>query len=114
MGKSRSKRSHRRRSDKNNKDEHKEEVEKNVDTQDQTAQDIDMVDNNNMDQDQDQHQQRPSAIDTMFNPQHFQAAHYGEVSEEMLGYFKNVEEKLNDQDFESAEGINILINTYIH
>ncbi|CAO3620810.1 unnamed protein product [Cunninghamella echinulata] len=46
----------------------------------------------------------------MFNPQHFQAAHYGEVSEEMLGYFKNVEEKLNNQDFEFAEDQRLFVD----
>lgn len=36
--------------------------------------------------------------------QHFQAAHFGELDEEMLGYFKNVEQTLDDPQFETAEG----------
>lgn len=36
--------------------------------------------------------------------QHFQAAHFGELDEEMLGYFKNVEQTLDDPPFETAEG----------
>lgn len=36
--------------------------------------------------------------------QHFQAAHFGELDEEMLGYFKNVEETLDDPQFETGEG----------
>lgn len=40
----------------------------------------------------------------VFNDQHFQAAHFGEVDEELLGYFKNVEQTLDDPHFESGEG----------
>ncbi|KAG1458256.1 hypothetical protein G6F56_006437 [Rhizopus delemar] len=36
--------------------------------------------------------------------QHFQAAHFGELDEEMLGYFKNVEQTLDDPPFETGEG----------
>jgi nucleolar protein 9 len=41
----------------------------------------------------------------VFNDQHFQAAHFGEVDEELLGYFKNVEQTLDDPHFETGEGI---------
>lgn len=41
----------------------------------------------------------------VFNDQHFQAAHFGEVDEEILGYFKNVEQTLDDPHFESGEGM---------
>ena len=40
----------------------------------------------------------------VFNDQHFQAAHFGEVDEELLGYFKNVEQTLDDPHFETGEG----------
>ncbi|KAI8079723.1 armadillo-type protein [Halteromyces radiatus] len=42
--------------------------------------------------------------------QHFQAAHYGEVPEELLGYFKSVESKLDDQSFESAEDQRLFVD----
>jgi nucleolar protein 9 len=50
-------------------------------------------------------EQRPDGI--VFNEQHFQAAHFGEVEEEMLGYFKNVEQTLDEPPFETGEGKNM-------
>jgi nucleolar protein 9 len=44
----------------------------------------------------------------VFNDQHFQAAHFGEVDEELLGYFKNVEQTLDDPQFETGEGTLLL------
>ncbi|KAF7724497.1 Nucleolar protein 9 [Apophysomyces ossiformis] len=45
--------------------------------------------------------------------QHFQAGHYGEVDEQMLGYFKNVENSLDDPQFESAEDQRLFVgNVY--
>ena len=45
-----------------------------------------------------------SSSGVVFNDQHFQSAHYGEVDEEMLGYFKGVEKTLDDPPFETGEG----------
>lgn len=50
-------------------------------------------------------EQRADGI--VFNEQHFQAAHFGEVEEEMLGYFKNVEQTLDEPPFETGEGNDI-------
>lgn len=47
-------------------------------------------------------QEGPGGV--VFNDQHFQAAHFGEVDEELLGYFKNVEQTLDDPHFETGEG----------
>lgn len=47
-------------------------------------------------------EQRPDGI--VFNEQHFQAAHFGEVDEQLLGYFKKVEETLDEPPFETGEG----------
>ncbi|KAG0164059.1 Nucleolar protein 9 [Apophysomyces sp. BC1034] len=45
--------------------------------------------------------------------QHFHAGHYGEVDEQMLGYFKNVENSLDDPQFESAEDQRLFVgNVY--
>ncbi|GAA5804800.1 hypothetical protein HPULCUR_010308 [Helicostylum pulchrum] len=49
----------------------------------------------------------------VFNDQHFQAAHFGEVDEELLGYFKNVEQTLDDPHFESGEDQRLFVeNVY--
>lgn len=48
-------------------------------------------------------QEGPGGV--VFNDQHFQAAHFGEVDEELLGYFKNVEQTLDDPHFETGEGM---------
>jgi nucleolar protein 9 len=107
MGKSRSKRVSRRRP--NNKE---------------TADPTEPQHEQEQQQQQEQQEQQPSVatdtdqqqIDTqllnaqaLFDRQHFQAAHYGEVPEEMLGYFKFVESKLDEQSFESAEGMHALL-----
>ncbi|KAG1325370.1 hypothetical protein G6F63_012184 [Rhizopus arrhizus] len=42
--------------------------------------------------------------------QHFQAAHFGELDEEMLGYFKNVEQTLDDPQFETAEDLRLFVD----
>ncbi|KAI7900603.1 armadillo-type protein [Cokeromyces recurvatus] len=45
--------------------------------------------------------------------QHFQAAHFGEVDEELLGYFKNVEQTLEDPQFETGEDQRLFVeNVY--
>lgn len=49
----------------------------------------------------------------VFNDQHFQAAHFGEVDEELLGYFKNVEQTLDDPHFETGEDQRLFVeNVY--
>ncbi|KAI8380062.1 armadillo-type protein [Blakeslea trispora] len=49
----------------------------------------------------------------VFNDQHFQSAHYGEVDEEMLGYFKGVEKTLDDPPFETGEDQRLFVeNVY--
>ncbi|KAI8971901.1 armadillo-type protein [Mycotypha africana] len=53
------------------------------------------------------------AIDNSFTEQRFQAAHFGEVDEELLGYFKNVEQTLDDPQFETAEDQRLFVeNVY--
>lgn len=42
--------------------------------------------------------------------QHFQAAHFGELDEEMLGYFKNVEQTLDDPPFETGEDLRLFVD----
>ncbi|KAI8048763.1 armadillo-type protein [Gilbertella persicaria] len=49
----------------------------------------------------------------VFQDQHFQAAHFGEVDEELLGYFKNVEQTLDDPPFETGEDQRLFVeNVY--
>ncbi|KAI8997280.1 armadillo-type protein [Pilobolus umbonatus] len=58
-----------------------------------------------------QEQQVPAESGGMiYNDQHFQAAHFGELEEEMIKYFKNVEETLDDPHFESAEDQKLFID----
>ncbi|OBZ85794.1 Nucleolar protein 9 [Choanephora cucurbitarum] len=54
-----------------------------------------------------------SSSGVVFNDQHFQSAHYGEVDEEMLGYFKGVEKTLDDPPFETGEDQRLFVeNVY--
>jgi nucleolar protein 9 len=56
-------------------------------------------------QEQQPAEQKPTnSAGIVFNDQHFQSAHFGEVDEEILGYFKNVEQTLDDPPFETGEG----------
>ncbi|CEP07225.1 hypothetical protein [Parasitella parasitica] len=56
-------------------------------------------------------QEGPGGV--VFNDQHFQAAHFGEVDEELLGYFKNVEQTLDDPHFETGEDQRLFVeNVY--
>ncbi|KAI9485853.1 MAG: armadillo-type protein [Benjaminiella poitrasii] len=54
-----------------------------------------------------------STIPQISTDQHFQAAHFGEVDEELLGYFKNVEQTLDDPQFETGEDQRLFVeNVY--
>ncbi|KAI8337966.1 armadillo-type protein [Chlamydoabsidia padenii] len=101
MGKSRSKRVSRRRP--NNKDEPKE-------TPHQEEQPLTSDAAHHEEQDQQQIDTQLLNAQALFDRQHFQAAHYGEVPEEMLGYFKIVESKLDEQSFESAEDQRLFVD----
>lgn len=77
---------------------------------------IDTID----DLDQQQHQpDQPASMnhDQLDQDRKFRFTSYGRVEEEIMGYFKHVEETLDDPPFETAEGISIyLLSTsfYIH
>ncbi|CAO3588937.1 unnamed protein product [Absidia cylindrospora] len=104
MGKSGSKRSSRRRP--NNKEQPATEEEgqqQNVDEQQQQQPTDDQHDQQQMDT-------QLLNAQALFDCQHFQAAHYGEVPEEMLGYFKFVESKLDEQSFELAEDQRLFVD----
>ncbi|KAI8391327.1 armadillo-type protein [Radiomyces spectabilis] len=47
----------------------------------------------------------------MYQEQHFQAASFGEIDEQMLGYFKNVEKMLDDPQFETAEDQRLFVDS---
>ncbi|KAI8881502.1 ARM repeat-containing protein [Backusella circina FSU 941] len=64
-------------------------------------------------QQQPEQQQQTNSAGIVFNDQHFQSAHFGEVDEEILGYFKNVEQTLDDPPFETGEDQRLFVqNVY--
>ncbi|KAI9008988.1 armadillo-type protein [Phycomyces nitens] len=56
------------------------------------------------------HQGGQSLTVGQYDSPHFQAGHYGEVEEQLLGYFKNVESSLDDPQFETAEDQRLFVD----
>ncbi|KAI8067451.1 armadillo-type protein [Gongronella butleri] len=109
MGKVRSKRNSRRR----NRDKAEDEGAHDTQPQEHQEQQQEQQQQEHHDDNEDTYRDPIMTVQDLHDQYQFQAAHYGEVEENLVAYFKGIETKLDDQDFDSPEDQRLFVeNVY--